>query len=104
NRSAPARTRPQVVGGFGAASTPVAQHSVSQVPPSAGRGRRIYHGATVDLDFKDAPLHDLLRILSETGNIDFVVPEAIDPKVTVKLKRVPWDQALDVILASHGLW
>lgn len=101
-RKAPAR--PQVVGGFGAASTPVAQQSVSQVPSSAGRGRRIYHGVTVDLDFKDAPLHDLLRIISETGNISVVVPEAIDPKVTVKLKRVPWDQALEVILASHGLW
>ncbi len=100
-RKAP--SRPQVVGGFGAASTPVAQQSVSQVP-SAGRGRRIYHGVTVDLDFKDAPLHDLLRIISETGNISVVVPEAIDPKVTVKLKRVPWDQALEVILASHGLW
>src|SRR5262249_54332108 len=76
-----------------------------QVPPAGGgRARRVYHGATVELDFKDAPLHDLLRIISDTGGINIVIPEAIDPKVTVRLKRVPWDQALDVILASHGLW
>ncbi|HEY5923193.1 MAG TPA: type IV pilus secretin PilQ, partial [Kofleriaceae bacterium] len=94
---------PQVVGGFGAASTPVAQQSVAQVPP-AGRGRRIYHGATVEFDFKDAPIHDLLRIIADTGGVNIVVPDTIDAKVTVRLKRVPWDQALEVILSSHGLW
>jgi type IV pilus assembly protein PilQ len=97
--------KPTVIGGFGAASTPVAQQSVSQVPPTPGaRGRRIYHGATVDFDFKDAPIHDLLRVLADTGNVNIVVPDTIDAKVTVRLKRVPWDQALEVILASHGLW
>ena len=92
-----------VVGGFGAASTPIAQQSVTQVPPQGGRAR-IYHGATVDFDFKDAPIHDLLRIIADTGHISVVVPDTIEAKVTVRLKRVPWDQALDVILASHGLW
>ena len=93
-----------IVGGFGAASTPVTQQSVTQVPPSTNGRRRIYHGATVDLDFKDAPLHDLLRALSDTGHINIVVPDSIDAKITVRLKRVPWDEALEVILQSHGLW
>ncbi|MGE5184408.1 MAG: type IV pilus secretin PilQ, partial [Acidobacteriota bacterium] len=95
-----------IVGGFGAVSTPVAQQSVTQVPPApAPRGgrQRIYHGATVDFDFKDAPIHDLLRIIADTGHVNIVVPDTIDAKVTVRLKRVPWDQALDVILASHDL-
>lgn len=97
--------KPTVIGGFGAASTPVAQQSVSQVPPQPGaRGRKIYHGATVEFDFKDAPIHDLLRIIADTGGVNIVVPDSIDAKVTVRLKRVPWDQALEVILASHGLW
>jgi type IV pilus assembly protein PilQ len=95
---------PPVIGGFGAASTPIAQQSVSQVPPAPGGRRRIYHGATVDFDFKDAPIHDLLRIIADTGHVNIVVPDTIDAKVTVRLKRVPWDEALDVILASHGLW
>jgi len=63
-----------------------------------------YHGATVEFDFKDAPIHDLLRIIADTGGVNIVIPESIDPKVTVRLKRVPWDQALEVILASQGLW
>jgi type IV pilus assembly protein PilQ len=94
---------PTVVGGFGAASTPVAQQSVAQLP-GAGNRRRTYYGQTVEFDFKDAPIHDLLRIIADTGGVNIVVPDTIDAKVTVRLKRVPWDQALEVILASHGLW
>jgi len=93
-----------VISGFGAVSTPVTQSSVAQVAPAANGKRHIYHGATVDFDFKDAPIHDLLRIISDTGHVNIVVPDTIDAKVTVRLKRVPWDEALDVILQSHGLW
>ncbi len=93
-----------IVGGFGAASTPISQQTVSQLPPQGARNRKVYRGATVDFDFKDAPIADLLRTIAETGKISIVVPDGIDAKVTVRLKRVPWDQALEVILASHGLW
>jgi type IV pilus assembly protein PilQ len=91
------------VGGFGAASTPVAQQSVSQLPPQGSR-RRVYHGQTVELHFKDAPIHDLLRIIADTGKVSIVVPDTIEARVTLDLKRVPWDQALEVILSSHQLW
>ena len=93
---------PQVTAGFGATSTPLAPQSVTQVPQ--GTRRRVYRGATVDFDFKDAPIHDLLRIIADTGRVNIVVPDNINAKVTVRLKRVPWDQALEVILSSHGLW
>lgn len=93
-----------VVGGFGAASTPIAQQTVTQLPPQGARNRKVYRGATVDFDFKDAPMTDLLRTIADTGKVNIVVPAGIDAKVTLRLKRVPWDQALEVILASHGLW
>lgn len=92
-----------VVGGFGAASTPIAQQSVAQLPPQGNR-RRVYHGQTVELHFKDAPIHDLLRLIADTGKVNIVVPDTVDAKVTLDLKRVPWDQALEVILSSHQLW
>ncbi|MFN0248252.1 MAG: type IV pilus secretin PilQ [Kofleriaceae bacterium] len=93
-----------VVGGFGAASTPIAQQSVSQVAPQAPRNRKVYRGAIIDFDYKDAPMADLLRAIADTGKVNIVVPDGIDARVTVRLKKVPWDQALEVILASHGLW
>lgn len=94
---------PTVIGGFGAATTPVAQQAVTQVNP-ANRRRKVYRGPTVEMDFKDAPIHDLLRLLSDVGKVNIVVPDEVDAKVTVRMKRVPWDQALEVILASKGLW
>lgn len=92
-----------VVSGFGESSPTVVAQSVAQLQPQAGR-RRIYRGATIDFDFKDAPIHDLLRVIADTGHVNIVVPDTIDAKVTVRLKRVPWDEALEVILASKGLW
>jgi type IV pilus assembly protein PilQ len=91
------------VGGFGAASTPIAQQSVAQLPPQGNR-RRVYHGQPMDLHFKDAPIHDLLRLIADVGKVSIVVPDTINATVTLDLKRVPWDQALDVILSSHQLW
>src|ERR1051326_4046 len=58
----------------------------------------------MELHFKDAPIHDLLRIIADVGKVSIVVPDTIDAKVTLDLKRVPWDQALEVILSSHQLW
>ncbi|MBK9036612.1 MAG: type IV pilus secretin PilQ [Myxococcales bacterium] len=58
----------------------------------------------MELDFKDADIHDLLRALARVGNVNIIVPDEIRAAVTVQLKRVPWDQALEVILASKGMW
>ena len=54
-----------VVGGFGATSAPVTQTSVAQLGPR----RKVYRGATIDLDFKDADIHDLLRTLATVGRV-----------------------------------
>ena len=91
-----------VMGAFRAttATTPAQASTAMQAPSS----RKTYHGATVDLDFKDAPIHDLLRLLSDVGRVNIVIPDDIKAAVTVRMKRVPWDQALEVILASKGLW
>jgi type IV pilus assembly protein PilQ len=101
-----ARTRtqslpPPVVGGFGATSAPITQKSIAQVMP--GR-KKVYRGPTLDLNFKEAPIHDLLRLLADVGKVNIVVPDDIQANVTVRMKQVPWDLALDVILASKGLW
>ncbi|MEZ4364946.1 MAG: type IV pilus secretin PilQ [Kofleriaceae bacterium] len=58
----------------------------------------------MNFDFKEAPLHDLLRAIAEVAKINIVVPEDLNANVTVRLNRVPWDQALEVILASKGMW
>jgi type IV pilus assembly protein PilQ len=57
----------------------------------------------VSIDFKDADIVDIVRLMSEVGNFQVVVDPGIACKLTLKLKEVPWDAALDVALRSCGL-
>ncbi len=57
----------------------------------------------VDLDFKDADIHNVLRIMSTVVGVDIVVPDDVKATVTVRMTDVYWYDALDVILKSKGL-
>ena len=85
---------------FAGPSTSVTQQTVAQVR----KRRRVYRGRRIDLNFKDADIHNLLRILATVGGVNIVVPQSVTGTVTVRLKSVPWDQAMEVILSSQGLW
>ena len=78
---------------------------LSDVPMqiSAATGGRRYSGRKIDLDFKDADIHNILRLLSEVGDVNVVTADDVTGQVTIKMKAVPWDQALDVILSAKGL-
>jgi len=62
-----------------------------------------YRGATIDLDVKDADIHEVFRLLADTGRVNLVIPDEVSGKVTLKLHRVPWDQAACAIAATHRL-
>ncbi len=66
-------------------------------PPSAYTGRRI------SLDFKNADIHDVLRILADVSGLNIVATDDVRARVTLRLVEVPWDQALDVIMQANGL-
>ena len=89
------------VAGYGGSSAPMAQQSVSQIQQ---RRRKVYRGRKIDLDLKDADIHNLMRLLSDVGGLNIVVPDNVKASITVRLRDVPWDQAMEVILASKGLW
>ncbi|HKP63138.1 MAG TPA: type IV pilus secretin PilQ [Polyangiales bacterium] len=79
---------------------------LSDVPLQVGaaaKGGQRYEGRRIDLDFKDADIHNILRLLSEVGNVNVVTADDVGGSVTIKMRSVPWDQALDVILTSKGL-
>lgn len=62
-----------------------------------------HRGKTVDLDFQYAEIHDVFRLLADTGNVNVVISDDVRGKVTIKLKRVAWDRALCTIAAVHKL-
>ena len=74
---------------------------VSTVPAQAAGGR--YRGRRIGLDLKDADIHNVLRLLADVGGVNVVTADDVTGNVTIRMRNVPWDQALDVVLQSKGL-
>ena len=68
-------------------------------PPS---GAARFAGEPVSLDVKDAELGDVVRRLTEGRGLSVVAPPSFRGTVTASLRDVPWDQALDLVLAGNG--
>jgi type IV pilus assembly protein PilQ len=63
----------------------------------------VYTGTKVSLDFRNADIHDVLRILAEVSGLNIIATDDVKARVTLGLVEVPWDQALDVLLQANGL-
>jgi type IV pilus assembly protein PilQ len=63
----------------------------------------MYRGTKISLDFKDADIHNIFRLIAEVSNLNVITSEDVKGKITIRLVNVPWDQALDVILATKNL-
>jgi type IV pilus assembly protein PilQ len=62
-----------------------------------------YRGKRVSFEFKDIDIHNLLRVIAEVSKRNIVVADDVKGTVTIRLRNVPWDQALELILRSKGL-
>lgn len=76
---------------------PVVPNSAPPLSPAQYTGRKI------SLDFKDADIQNVLRLIAEVSGKNIVISEAVQGKVTIRLMQVPWDMALDVILKTYAL-
>ncbi|UCF48698.1 MAG: type IV pilus secretin PilQ [Myxococcales bacterium] len=76
---------------------------LSKLPMQVGKPARRYSGRRIDLDFKDADIHNILRLLSEVGGVNVVTADNVGGTVTIRMRDVPWDQALDVVLQAKSL-
>ena len=62
-----------------------------------------YTGEHISLDFKDADIRNILRLIAEVSDLNIVAGDDVQGLVTIRLMDVPWDQALEVILLSNNL-
>ena len=62
-----------------------------------------YTGTHISLDFRNADIHDVFRILADVSGFNIIATDDVQARVTLKLVEVPWDQALDVLLQANGL-
>jgi len=84
--------------------TPVAQQRPDQSTDigTIGGAER-FAGKRISLDFQDADISSVLRLIADVSGLNMVVGEAVKARVTLKLLNVPWDQALDLILKLNNL-
>jgi type IV pilus assembly protein PilQ len=75
--------------------------TTSQV--STARQGRQFTGHPISLDFQGADLRAVLRTFAEISGLNIVIDPAVTGTVDVALRDVPWDQALDIILAANKL-
>ncbi|HKT36008.1 MAG TPA: type IV pilus secretin PilQ [Nitrospira sp.] len=66
-------------------------------------GETRYIGRRISLDFQQADISNVLRLIAEVSGFNIVIGDGVKSKVTMKLVSVPWDQALDMILKMNGL-
>ena len=68
-----------------------------------GGPQKVYTGRKLSLDFKDADIKNILRLIAEVSNLNIIVADEVTGKITMRLVDVPWDQALEIILLSKHL-
>jgi len=77
------------------------------LPPAASGGipgmKRDYKGAVMTMDFVNADVTNILRLIGEVSNLNIVWGPEVKGIVSMRLKDVPWDQALDLILDNNNL-
>ena len=76
----------------------LAQATPAAPAPAPTNGQRL-----ISFDFKDADVVNLLRILAAESNKNVVIGDDVKGKMSITLKNVPWDLALDTILETRGL-
>ncbi|MGB8691916.1 MAG: type IV pilus secretin PilQ [Steroidobacteraceae bacterium] len=81
---------------------------VVEVQPSAKAAaaaddKKEYKGEKISLDFLDIETRSVLQILADASGQNIVVSDSVKGNVTLRLKSVPWDQALDIVLRTKGL-
>jgi type IV pilus assembly protein PilQ len=62
-----------------------------------------FQGEKLSLNFQNIEVRALLQVIADFTNFNVVTSDTVNGNVTLRLKDVPWDQALDIILQSKGL-
>lgn len=62
-----------------------------------------YAGERLSLNFQDIEVRSVLQLIADFTGINIVVSDTVGGSLTLRLKNVPWDQALDIILKTKGL-
>ena len=67
------------------------------------KAQQVYEGDRLSLNFQDIEVRAVLQLLADFTGLNMVVSDTVAGRITLRLKNVPWDQAMDIILKTKGL-
>jgi type IV pilus assembly protein PilQ len=67
------------------------------------RDKEVFSGDRLTLNFQDIEVRAVLQLLADFTGMNLVASDSVGGNITLRLKKVPWDQALDIILKAKGL-
>jgi len=82
---------------------PVVEDETVGTVPTLFSPDRVYEGERLTLNFQDIETRAVLQLLADVSGRNIVVSDTVQGNVTLRLQSVPWDQALDIVLATKGL-
>ena len=62
-----------------------------------------YRGEKLSLNFQDIEIRSVLQLIADFSDLNLVASDTVSGRITLRLKNVPWDQALDIIMKTKGL-
>ena len=77
---------------------------VKPVTTDSGQARKgVYTGEKLSLNFQNVEVRAVLNVIADFTDLNIITSDTVTGNITLRLKDVPWDQALDIILQTRGL-
>lgn len=77
--------------------------SKQQIAKKKKAKEKTFTGERLSLNFQDIEVRSVLQLIADFTGLNVVVSDSVTGNVTLRLKNVPWDQALDIIMNTKGL-
>jgi type IV pilus assembly protein PilQ len=76
---------------------------VREDPNRLAQGTRAYRGEKLSLNFQNVEVRAVLQVIADFTGLNIITSDTVGGNLTLRLKDVPWDQALDIVMQAKGL-
>lgn len=76
---------------------------IKEEPNKLGMGVRDYRGEKLSLNFQNVDVRAVLQVIADFTGLNIITSDTVSGNLTLRLKDVPWDQALDIVMQAKGL-
>ncbi len=76
---------------------------IKEEPNKLSQGTQGYRGEKLSLNFQNVEVRSVLQVIADFTGLNIITSDTVTGNLTLRLKDVPWDQALDIVMQAKGL-